>query len=398
MAPLMLTGLALAARLELAEVQARAETRSWSVLGAQARVEGAEGRQLQARAALLPQAEATAGFSSAGLLGAEPPPWTPALGLSGAWSLWSLQLLEGSRASGSDLEAARASAELSAAMARQAATSAWARAWGAQAELQRRQRMVEDMSQAAAALRQRVEAGLGPPADALRAQAELARLQAEATEAEGRARTSCALLLGLLREDLQQGCELVEAGLPLPRDGRGLHPALALSEALERGAERRVGAARGALWPTLGAQAALERELGEGAPEAAAWSAGLGAELPLGGGRLGALQAARAAEVEAGLSREARAVELQVALEAAQARWRSAEQGLEARGLAAEAARAARAEADQLHAAGLLSSPDWLELRRLDEEAGRLLILAEVERLLALAELEGARGVTSTGG
>ena len=394
---LLLSGMAWA--LGLDEVRATATQQAVAVEQARAARDAASARAWIATAESLPSVvgfgsvNTGAGFTAFGF--PRPVQTQAGAGVRASWTLlspsaWGAARAARQTATGQDAMVAWAMVE-----ARRAATTGFSETRGAQAVLDALATARDDAAEAADAVRGQVEAGLRPAADAARAEAELATLEAELAAARGDARTRCAALLALLRQPVEDDCVLEGPDPGPPEVGPSSHPALDAARATlgaRRGSE---AAARGQVLPSLqgtGSAAWYTTDQGGGG---VGWSTGLDLSVPLlaaGAGAKG-IAAARAetAVVELALEDQERA--LRVALASAEARLAAASAAHQARARALEAAEAALALTGARYANGMAPLTDWVDARRQRDAASVARARSTAELGSAIAELEAARGV-----
>lgn len=279
--------------------------------------------------------------------------------------------------------------------ARRSATAGFTAVRGSQAVLHALDTARADAAQAADAVRAQVAAGLRPEADAARAAAEEAGLEADVAAARGTAAARCASLEALLRQPITGICSLTGPGPGNAGDGPASHPALDAARATLGAQLGTQAAAAGRLLPMLsstGTAAWYATDEGAGGP---GWSTGIDLTIPLttlGAGARG-VAAARAETSVARLALEDQERALRVALAAAEARVLAARQALSARAQSREAAGSALTLVAERYRTGLAPLTDWIDARRQRDNAAVAQADAEAELGAAIAELEAARGV-----
>jgi outer membrane protein TolC len=245
-------------------------------------------------------------------------------------------------------------------------------------------------------VRSRQEQGLALEADVARASAFRAQAEAERTSAAQRvasARSALVLLAGDEADGATLATPLAVAPSPPPTGAPGDRPDLRAARLRRDAAQAGVSAARGALLPSIGAQASLETlrtsDLDDGTSW---WSVGVVARWDLALADAARLRSARArasaaAEGLAWQEREARreADEARRAIEAADARTRSAAEAV----AASESARTLRLAR---HREGLLPLTDVLDAEAGLAGARALLLSGKLEARLARARLALALG------
>jgi outer membrane protein TolC len=385
--------------LTLGDVRAQATDQAIAVEQARARRDAAEARVWVATAESLPAVvgfgsfNTGAGFTSFGF--PRPVQTQMGAGVRASWTLlspanWGAARAARQTATGQDALVAWAMVE-----ARRSATTAFTAARSAQQVVGALQTARDDAATAADAVSGQVAAGLRPPADAARASAEVAALEADLAAAEGAAVARCAELQALLRADVGGPCVLDGPGPDGPADGPASHPALDAARATLGAAEGTRAAATGALTPTLAASGTAAWYTTSEATGGAGWSTGLDLTVPLTASGAGAkgVAAAKAQQAVATLALEDQERALRVALASAEARLAAARTALRAREEARAAAEAALTLVGERYANGLASLTDWVDARRQRDGASVALAQATGEFGAAVAEVEAARGV-----
>ena len=394
---LLVGGPAWALDLEAARRQVTAQ--AISVEQARARRDAAQARAWVATADNLPRVvgfvsgSTGAGFTAFGF----PRPVQRQLGagVRGTWALLSPADWGGAAAARQSAVGQAAVLDWAIVEARRAATAGYTAALAARDVAEALAQARDDASRAEQAVAAQVAAGLRPPADAARAKAERAALDADHAAAAWQQRARCAELQALLRASPTAPCALTTGPLPTPRDGPAAHPALRAAEATLAAARGDVAAVTGAIAPRLDASGTTAWYATDGSGGGLGWSAGLDLTVPLVASGAGARArgAAQADASVAALALEDQERALRVALATAEARFEAAQVGLAAREQARAAAAAGLTLLEQRYDNGLAPLTDWIDARRQRDAAAVALAQARGELGAALAQLEAARGV-----
>jgi outer membrane protein TolC len=394
---LLLAGTAWA--LTLDEARATATDQAVAVEQARANRDAAAARAWMANAESLPaivgfgSVNTGAGFTAFGF--PRPVQTQAGAGVRASWTLlspaaWGAARAARQTATGQDAMVAWAMVE-----ARRAATAGFSAARGAQDVVAALETARDDAATAADAVQGQVAAGLRPGADAARATAEVAALEADLAAARGAATARCAELQALLRQPVDGACSLDGPGPEAPVDGPASHPALDAARATLGAQQGAQAAATGAVLPSLtGSGTAAWYTTNEGGG-GAGWSTGLDLTVPLtsvGAGARG-IAAAKAETAVAELALEDQERALRVALASADARLVAAREALRARVKSQAAADAALQLTGERYANGLAPLTDWIDARRQRDTAAVARANAAAELGAAVAELEAARGV-----
>lgn len=385
--------------LSLDEARDGATRQAIAVEQARAQRDAAQSRAWSATADNLP---AVVGFASANTgsgftaFGFPRPVQTQAgAGVRGSWAL--LSPADWGAASAARQTALGQSALLDWAVveARRAATEGWSATQAAQITVAALEQAQQDADKAAAAVADLVAAGLRPPADAARATAEAADVQAQLATARWQSTARCMELNALLRRDTFAACDLDEGAVPAPAEGPSAHPALRAARATLAAARGEVLVATGAVAPRLDGDGTAAWYTTSEESGGFGWSAGLELTVPLMASGAGAANraAARSDQAVAELALEDQERALRVALSSAEARLRAADQSLDARSAGLAAAAEALRLVSQRYDAGVAPLTDWLDARRQRDLAAVALAAAVAERGAAVAAVESARGV-----
>jgi outer membrane protein TolC len=399
LSPLLLLVAGSAWALSLEEVRATATDQAVAVEQARATRDAAEARAWVATAEGLPavvgfgSVNTGAGFTAFGF--PRPVQTQAGAGVRGSWTLISPAAWGAARAARQTATGQGAMVGWAMVEARRSATGGFSATRGAQEVVRALEQGEEDAKRAAEGVGAQVEAGLRPHADAARAAAEVAALQADLAAARGAAEARCAELQALLRMEITTACELEGPGPERAADGPGAHPAMAAARATLGAAGASRSAATGGLLPTLSADGTAAWYTTDEGGGGAGWSTGLDLTVPLmaSGAAARGVAAARAEEAVARLSLEDQERALRVALASADARVRAAREARRARRVAGDAADAALELVAERYANGLSPLTDWVDARRQRDAARVALAQAEAELGIAIAELEAARGV-----
>lgn len=385
--------------LDLDEARARAESRALAVERAEAAADVARGDATAAVEAALPSVQGFAGVSTGAgqtSFGFQRPIATQ-IGLGARLSWTALDPSTWARATQArrEAEGKRAMVDWARVDARAAATSVYARTLGAQAEVDALGEMLTHATHTEEVVGSKVDVGLVPAVDGLRAQAETATTRARLAEARGRLAASCAELQALLGDPVDGACRLDAVAWDAPRPVTGDHPALvAFAAVLDASAAGR-RAAGWALGPVVDVDGTVAHYIVPGTSSGLGWSVGAELTVPIvpGDGRWGGLGIARglARDAEVALEEQRRA--LSVAEVAAARRHAAAVEALTAREAALTAARQALDAADEEYGVGRSSVVDLLSARAAWGEALLARAAAVTEVGEALAALEAARGV-----
>jgi len=393
-----------AGAIELDQARQAAVEQAAEVEVARAQADAATARARSAAGLNLPQlsgfADLTVGSGYTPFGFERPIPWQAGVGVRGDWTIVDPARWAAATAARRTARGRQALLRWTRAQARQEATTAYAQVQAAAASVTRLEAATEDARRGARAVQELVEAGLRPPADAARARADAQDLAARLAQARGDEAAACARLEGIMGQTVDGRCQVspvdwstVEVG-----DGPEPHPALdALAEA-ESAAKAQE---HGAVWEQLPGLSATGTAAQYVVPErnGPGWSATLSLDVPLtlpttGHGDIAAARADRAL-AQAELEQQAR--DLAIARVQAEVRLDAARRTLQARQAGQQAAAEAWRRVDARFQQGLEDLTTWLDARRARIDAEINLAAAEAEVGVAVAAVEGARGVGASG-
>ncbi|MEO0604054.1 MAG: TolC family protein, partial [Myxococcota bacterium] len=288
----LVAGAALATTLD--EARTAAMDRAIGVQRQQVALDRARGEALGSLAETLPQIGvfATASASSG------PNPFgrfrltQVQAGVSGSWRLVDPAGWGAAAAARSTVRGEQALLDWAQAMARRDATAAFADAAAAREVAEALRTAEEDASRAASGIRDLVDAGLRPEADAVQAEAVAAALTAERVAAEGEIAATCASLQVQMGVPIDGHCALAPSSAwPEPSTGPDVHPALQAADEALSAARRARGASLLASAPVVvGTAEAAQNQgsavVGDNTDDARdlsglSLSAGLRADLPV---------------------------------------------------------------------------------------------------------------------
>lgn len=391
--------LATAAAVDLEATRAAAVEQAIAVEQAAARAAAAQGATWEAVGTQLPQVDLFASASQgAGLtsFGFERPvSQQAAAGVQATWQLLDPAGWAATEAARHTARGQRALLDWARVDARRDATLAVAELWTAQQQADAWRAAVDDAREALDAVQGRVDAGLRAPADAARARATLARLEALAAEAEGAVAGRCARVRALVREPVDRACDpAVVDGATEGEVPQGPHPALVAADEVLRATRARRSGTLLERVPSLAATGTAAHYVA-GDASGFGWSTGLEARMPLvsSGAGIGRARQARADVDDATLAYEAQERELAAATIDATARHAAAGLRVEAEARALDAAEEALRLVQARYDQGLDGLEAWLIARRTRDEARASLAQARGARLAVLAELESLQGV-----
>lgn len=397
---LLLPGLVAAEPLSLDEARARVERDALTVALARWDREAARADVARWTGAALPtiagfvDMNAGAGLTPAGF--PRPVATQAGVGVRGSVRLLDPSTWAAAAAARRSLRGQEATVDWSRVQAREQATALFAMVVAEQAVASALEEARWSAEEDATAVAELVRAGLRPPSDGSRTEAQVLDLQARAAQAGGAARAACAALQDLMATEVDGMCALAPLPDSRPAEGPSVHPALVSAQEAVRAARASKLSAVGAQLPVVEAtgQAALWSIPGGGGP---GWAIGLGVDLPLriineGRGEVMAANAAtsRASESLAGQERA-----LNAARVAAEAQLQSADAAVVARVGGVDAAVAALRMVQERYRAGLADVSALLDARRAEVDARVALERARAARWAALAAVESARGVRS---
>ncbi|MCB9741167.1 MAG: TolC family protein [Alphaproteobacteria bacterium] len=396
-----ITGILSAAwALDLDEAREAAVRQSLDVERAAAQAEAARADAGVAVSSTLPSvagfatANTGAGYTSFGF--PRPVKSQYGVGLQASWTVVDPAAWTAAAAARRSAEGQEAMAEWAMVQARREATVLYTATRSAQAEREAWGRAVEDAQEATRATASLVDAGMRPASDLAQLRAAEAIARSRLADAEGRAAARCAELMGLLREPATGPCSL-EPTLDLeaaPRPDRA-HPALRAASAAQLASRAGLRSTMLSYGPSVDLSATAAQYLVTGGEPGPGWSAGVSLSVPLVASGMG-VQAWKGADAElreATLALEAQERDLEVAQLSAQAQLDAARASLAAQRAASEAADEALRQVDERYRAGLTGVTEWLDARRVRDDAAAGLAQAEAALGAAVAELEAATGV-----
>ncbi len=389
----------LAGATSLDEARTRAADGALAVLSAEASRDASQGASIAAIEAALPAVEGFAQVATGqGLtsFGFERPVATQ-IGIGGQLSWRLIDVATWLRASAARREVRRSEAVTAWARvdARREATARYAAALSASQAAQALASAADEASALSDAIAARVEAGLTPEVDGLRARAEAAVARAQAEEARADAAATCVTLQALIGDAVDGVCTLESVAWAQPATGEGDHPSIQAFRLAMGAATARSDAAAAALGPVLSASGtAAHYIIPASDTQGFGWNVGATLTVPLpGASSVGDQQAGRALAKAADVALEEQRRALSTQAVTAEARHRAAIAAWSARQEAADAAEAAMSRAQALYDAGALDLTDLLDARRAWSDARRLLAVAHGMVGTAVADLEAARGV-----
>lgn len=396
-----ITALASAAwALDLDEVRGAAVSQSLAVERAAAQAEAARADAGVALSSAFPSvagfvtANTGAGFTAFGF--PRPVQNQYGVGVQASWTVVDPSGWAAAAAARRSAEGQEAMAQWAMVQARREATLLYTATLGAQAEREAWGRAVEDAQEATRATASLVEAGLRPSSDLAQIRAAEANARGRLADAEGRATARCAELMGLLREPAIGPCSLEPVlDLQAAPQPPGPHPALAAATAAKLAGRSSLRSAYLSYGPSVDLSATAAQYLVTGGEPGPGWSAGVSMSVPLIASGAG-VQAWKGADAElrdATLALEAQERALEVAQLSAQAQLDAARASLAARRAASEAADEALRQVDERYQAGLAGVTEWLDARRVRDDAAAALAQSEAALGAAVAELEAATGV-----
>ena len=397
---LLLPGLVAAEPLSLDEARARVERDALTVALARWDREAVRADVARWTGAALP---AIAGFvdmnAGAGLTPAgfpRPVATQAGVGVRGSVRLLDPSTWAAAAAARRSLRGQEATVAWSRVQAREQATTLFATVVTEQAVASALEEARRSAQEDATAVAELVRAGLRPPSDGARTEAQVLDLQARTAQARGAAMAACAALQDLMAIEVDGVCVLASMPDSGPSEGPATHPALVAAQEAVRAARASKLSAVGAQLPVVEAtgQAALWAIPGGGGP---GWAVGLGVDLPLriiNEGR-GEVMAANAATSRASASLAGQERALGAARVAAEAQLQAADAAVVARVGGVDAASAALLMVQERYRAGLADVSALLDARRAEVDVRVALERARAARWAALAAVESARGVQS---
>lgn len=389
-----------AGAVDLDEARSRARIKASVVELARADADAAQADARAAAGALLPEltafADVTVGSGYTPFGFERPIPWQAGVGVRGTWNLIDPARWATATAARRTSRGQAAMLSWTRAQARSDVTGAYAEAQAAAAIATTLAQAADDAERARVAVAELVQAGIRPPADQARAQADALDLVAQAASAAGEVAASCARLQGVLDDSIDGDCTIdpVDWSALPAADGPATHPAIEAFAAAAAAATARSQATTLGHLPSItasgtAAQYAVPDRTGPG------WSATLGVDVPLTLPTTGLAESASAAaarrRAEADLDRQER--DLSVARVQAEARLDAARAVLRARRSGQDAAAEAWRRVDARYQQGLEDLTTWLTARRARIDAEVAARRAEADLAVAIAAVEVARGV-----
>lgn len=383
----------------LEQVRARAVQEALGVLAAEASRDQAVGQATSAIEGALPAVEGFAQVTTGqGLTGfGFVRPVSTQIGIGGSLSWRVIDVASWLRASSArtDVRRSEAAADWARVDARREATARYAVALGVQEETEALRRVAARSQAVADAVGERVQAGLVPDIDGLRARSDAAVAQAAVAQAEGRLAAACAELQSLLDEAITGACRLEPVSWGTPAEGPAQHPSLrafALALDASRASSQASGAALG---PVLSASGTAAHYIVPASDtQGFGWNVGATLSVPLpGASSVGARQVAVAQQTAAEVALEAQRRALEVQRVTSERQLRAAQEALAAQETSLEASREARDRAEVLYRAGEISLTDLLDAERAWAASLRAVATAKAAVGAALADTEAARGV-----